>query len=76
MNGREIEIVKCYKYLGIFFARSGSFVQTRKYLKEQSNRAMYNLLRKCRNNHLYIDCTLDMYEKYIMPIMLYGSEIW
>ena len=51
-------------------------MQTRKYPKEKSNRATYNLLRKCRNNHLCIDCTLDMYEKSIMPIMLYGSEIW
>ena len=41
LRNKELEIVKNYKYLGIFFARSGSFVTTRSYLCEQAIMAMY-----------------------------------
>jgi hypothetical protein len=49
IDNNEIEIVKDYKYLGIFFARSGSFLNIRKYLQEKATKSMYGLLQKCRN---------------------------
>lgn len=30
-NGEEVEIVKNFKYLGVIFSSSGSFIQTKKY---------------------------------------------
>ena len=48
----------------------------RKYIKEQAIKAMYNLLQNCRRNNLSIECQLDMFDKAIVPILLYGSEIW
>lgn len=44
IDDSKIEIVK---YLGIFLARSGSFLTTRKYLYEQGMKAMYSVLKKC-----------------------------
>jgi hypothetical protein len=78
IDNNEIEIVKEYKYLGIFFARSGSFLNIRKYLQEKATKSMYGncLLQKCRKNKLSIQCQLDMFDKTILPILLYGSEIW
>ena len=76
IKGEEIEIVKNYKYLGVIFSRSGSFFATRKYLKEQVMKAMYSLINKCRSNHLSVKCQLEMFDKAIVPILLYGSEIW
>jgi len=37
---------------------------------------MYGLLQKCRKHTLSIECQLDMFYKTILPILLYGSEIW
>ena len=76
IQNQEIEIVKNYKYLGILFSRSGSFLATRKYLKEQGIKAMYSVLSKCRANHLSIECQLEMFDKVVVPILLYGSEVW
>lgn len=76
LNGKEIEVVKSYKYLGVFFARSGCFLTTRNYLKNQATKAMYSLLQKCRKHNMSIECQLDMFDKAILPILLYGSEIW
>lgn len=76
IGNREIEIVKQYKYLGVYFSKSGSFLATRKYLCEQATKAMYGVLKKCRENNLSIDCQMDMFDKIVMPILLYGSEVW
>ena len=76
MNNNELEIVKDYKYLGIFFCKSGSFLSTRKYLKEQATKAMFGLLKKCRRNNLSIECQIDLFKKLAEPVILYGSEIW
>lgn len=75
INNEEIEIVKYYKYLGVIFARSGSFA-ARKYLQEQAIKAMYSIIKKCRFNNLSIECQLDMFNKAVVPILLYGSEVW
>jgi hypothetical protein len=76
IDNNAIEIVNDYKYLGIFFARSGSFLTTRKYFQENATKAMYGLLQKCRKHKLSIECQLDMLNKTILPKLLYGSEIW
>jgi hypothetical protein len=45
IDNNDIGIVKDYIYLGIFFARSGSFLTTRKYLQEKATKAIYGLLQ-------------------------------
>ena len=37
---------------------------------------MYSLLQKCRTHNMSIECQLDMFDKAILPILLYGAEIW
>jgi hypothetical protein len=37
---------------------------------------MFAVLKKCRQLNLSIDCQLDMFDKIIKPILLYGCEIW
>lgn len=49
-NGKEIEIVKEYKYLGILLGQSGSLLTAKKYIAEQGSKAMFSLLRKIKNS--------------------------
>ena len=75
-KGTEVEIVSEYKYLGIFLARSGSFLKAKKQIAEQANIAVFSLLRKIRHLNLPIDMQIDLFNKMIKPILLYGCEIW
>ena len=75
-KGSEVEIVSEYKYLGIFLARSGSFLKAKKHIAEQANIAVFSLLRKIRHLNLPIDMQIDLFNKMIKPILLYGCEIW
>ncbi|MEW8547414.1 MAG: reverse transcriptase family protein, partial [Candidatus Thiodiazotropha sp.] len=75
-KGQEIEIVNEYKYLGIFLARSGSFLKAKKHIVEQANNALFSLQRKIRFLNLPIDMQFDLFNKMIKPILLYGCELW
>jgi hypothetical protein len=76
LGNENIEILEEYKYPGIYFTRTGSFIKTKKYLAEQANKALFSLLRKINQLSLHFDIQIDLFEKTIKPVLLYGSEIW
>ena len=76
MNSNDIEIVNEYKYLGVLFSSNNSFTTTKKHIAEQGSRAMYSLLRKARNMHLPIDLQIELFNKLVKPVLLYGCEVW
>ena len=42
----------------------------------QAKKAMFLLLQKAKVLRLPIDIVLDLYEKCVEPVLLYGSELW
>ena len=70
-KGSELQIVDEYKYFGIFFSRTGTFLRTKKHIPEQANIASLSLLRKLRALNLSIYMQVDLYNKTIKPILLY-----
>lgn len=75
-QNKDIEIVKEYKYLGIYFSRSGSFAAAKKHIAEQATKAVFALLKKVKSLSLPFDIQVDLFNKTIKPILLYGCEIW
>ena len=45
-RAEHIEIVKEYKYLGVFLGQSGSYVSAKKHIIEQANKASFALMKK------------------------------
>lgn len=72
----NLETVKEYKYLGINLAQSGSFCKAKKSVAEQANKALFSLLKKARSLNLPYEIQLELFDKTIKPILLYGAEIW
>jgi len=75
-NGTNIEIVKDFNYLGIYFSQTGSFKVYKKHLSEKAIKAMYEVIKKRRKHNLSISCQFDLFDKLVKPILLYGCEIW
>lgn len=75
-NGLPIEIVKEFNYLGVIFSRTGSFFKAKKRLCEQAQKSMYGVIRKIRTFNLPIDCQLDLFDKVVVPVLLYACEVW
>jgi len=71
-----IEIVNQYTYLGTIFAMNGNFSKERRRRLEQASKAMFLLLRRGRFLGLPQDMMLDLFDKLIVPIALYGCEAW
>ena len=75
--GEELlENVESFKYLGITFQRNSRFTSTKQNLAEQATKAMYYILSQGRKLHLSVACHLKLFDAMVVPILLYGCEIW
>ena len=75
-DGNDVEIVDTFKYLGVSFSKTGSFNHHVKQSYDKAMKAMYSVITKCRKHNLSIDCQLDLFDKVVKPILLYGCEVW
>ena len=71
-----ISCVNEFNYLGILFNRTGNFNKTIKKQAEKATKAMFEVLKRGRRHNLSIECQLELFNKMVKPILLYGSEIW
>jgi len=72
----DIEIVKQFNYLGVTFTKTCNFDANKKYLADKAIKAMYEVLKLGRAYKLTVKIQLDLFDKLIKPILLYGCEIW
>ena len=75
-GNNSIEIVDWYKYLGVILNYNGSFNLAIENLQTQASRAMFSLISRARRLRLPIDMQLELFDKTVLPILLYGCEIW
>ena len=71
-----IHVVSEYTYLGICFPCNNNFNKGISILKNQASRAMFSLIKKSRRLGLDFDVQLQLFDGLILPIMLYGCEVW
>ena len=76
MNNYVLDNVKSYKYLGITITPNARFKETIKYLCSQAQKAMFSFIKKARALQLPLDVQLDLFHNTVMPIALYGCEVW
>jgi len=76
IGNTRVDIVDEYKYLGVLFSKTGSFVKTKKILSEQANKAMFSILKKAKTLSLPYDIQIELFEKTVKPVLLYACEIW
>ena len=75
LNGIPLEVVSEYRYLGILFCRSRSFLHAKKHIADQARKAIFVLLKKAKQLLLPVDIQIDLFTKCIRPILLYGCEV-
>ena len=75
--GQEtVEVVPNYTYLGVVFNFNGLFNKAIEKQIAQARKAMFGLLEKAKILKLPIDVTCDLFDKVVLPVLLYGCEIW
>ena len=76
LDNEVIEIVDKYKYLGVWFSQSGSFLNTRKHIKQQAKKAMILLFTRIDNLDIPLDLQLKLFDHTVLPILTYSCEVW
>ena len=71
-----IEVVSDYVYLGMRFSCTGSFYKAIEKQISQATKAMYSLITKARRLFLPIDIVCELFDKTVLPVLLYSCEIW
>ena len=72
----QLEVVFDYTYLGITFNYNNNFKKAIAKQVSQAKRAMYALIAKCKRLRLPVDIQCHLFDSLIVPILLYGCEIW
>ena len=75
-EGKEVKVVDDYTYLGVIFNFNGCFKKAIENQKTVALRAMQALLTKIRLLVLDVDTSIELFHRCVMPILLYGSEVW
>ena len=65
-----------FNYLGILFDYRGQFYKARTKLIEQARKAMFAVTKKSRKLGLPVDIQFKLFDVMVVPIVLYGSEVW
>ena len=76
MGNEDLEIVDTYKYLGVLFSQSGSFLGARKHVVQQAKKAMFLLFTRINNLDIPLNLQLKLFDNTFVPILTYGSEVW
>ena len=72
----NLEVVDDYTYLGIIFNFNGKFKKAVDKQIASARRALFILRKKAIKLKLPIDLQLELFDKTILPILLYGAEVW
>jgi hypothetical protein len=75
-DGKLLDIVDSYVYLGILLCKNGYFKQSQKRLSEQASRALYGMMCNLKKHMISIEKQCEIFDVMISPILLYGCEIW
>ena len=70
-------MVSSYKYLGIFFTSKLKWSQAKRSLAAKARKAIFLIKQvqyKC--GFLPFSTAMNLFDKMITPILLYGSEFW
>ena len=76
-NNEKLEFVNTFKYLGIMLDRSASFKHANAERCKKAKRAMFMVSKALSTTGtVNIKMALSVFDKQIIPILLYGSSIW
>lgn len=75
--GQKVLDVVTYKYLGILFSSRNSWFMAQKTLANQASKALFAIKSKLTQfGDVNFSVLFKIFDTKILPILLYGSEIW
>ena len=76
IGGNDIVVTDKYKYLGVIFSISGSFLNMRNTLLNRQIKPCISCFLGQNNLDLPIDLQIKPFDNTVLPILLYACEVW
>ena len=76
MGNKNIDTDTDYCYLGVVFNFNGKFNKALEERITLSRKALFSLNAKAGRLHLPPDIHIDLFHKMVLPILIYGCEVW
>ena len=75
-DGKRLDIVDQFNYLGILLNYNGKFLQTQKHIAQQGQKALFTISSTLRKFNFNIETKCSIFDTYVGSILNYGAEIW
>ena len=76
-NDDPLQVVNCYKYLGVDFTTMLSFNNLTGAFVSKAKQAIHEILSSLKKIDCYnLDVFTKLFDSKVKPILLYGSELW
>ena len=75
-DGIKIDTVTYYKYLGVLFSTRLSWSPAQSLLASQGSKALHLISRLNYTYEFPFNASYNLFEKCIVPVITYGSQIW
>ena len=75
-NGKNIEVVDQFNYLGVLFNNNGKFTQTQRHIAEQGRKALFAISSTLKNLNFNLKTKCAVFDTYISSILNYGCGVW
>jgi len=72
----QVDVDFSYTYLGVLINYNGRSQKAIAKQVKQARKASFNLSTKVRKLRLPIDVHIELFDKVVLPVLLYGSEVW
>ena len=75
-GGKIVEVVPEYIYLGVTMGYNNRFTKAIEKQQSLARKAFFAMISRVENLQLPLDLQLELYNKLVLPVLLYGCEIW
>jgi len=76
LNGRRMEEVNAYRYLGVDIANDGKINEEVNHRIGEANKVSGGLQKLWKKRSVSVEAKVGMYEGIVEPSLMYGSEVW
>ena len=76
INNVKLEVVKSFKYLGIYFFKNGNWHRTQKQLSQHAAFALHNLFSLFRQVELTFYQKCKLFDVMVGSVLNYSAEVW
>jgi len=76
LNGERMEVVNSFKYLGSYFSSDGGVKEDVSMRVGEGMKTFGAMKKMWKSRSLSVDLKRELYERIVVPTVMYGSESW